>query len=252
MFMLSFSMAVIAGSAPKSNHVQTPTPTPPPTMIEIRQAALDGDAASQYKFGLSYQSRRDFKSAFFWFRKAARQGLAEAQLETGKMMFGGPEGVQKNCEEGVEWISLAANQNIAEAQLRLGDWYEGNKATYVNAFQWLSLAALKNKLLQTKVDTMVLKMSAQEIEEGLKRVNEFKPSPPTPATLGFKLQGLMGSGEKPLALINGKVFEKNEHGTIEVDDEKVQIQCLELSSDSALILVDEESAPILLSMEKSL
>lgn len=244
MFVFLLSLVGIAGEPPK--RVVVP---PPLTMLQIRQAALDGDAVAQYKFGLSYQSHHDLGNAFLWFRKAARQGVGEAQHEVGKLLLEGAPGISKNPEDGVQWLLLAANQNVVGAQMGLGNWYEDNQTTWVDAFKWFSMAARSNRLSQVNVDTMILKMSAEEIEEGQKLVKEFKPSAPVKVALGFQLQGLMGSGENQFALINGKAFKENESGAIKVDDEMVNIECMELSADSAWITVEGEGEPFLLTLE---
>ncbi|PTQ87883.1 tetratricopeptide repeat protein [Agitococcus lubricus] len=56
--------------------------------------------------------------AFPWFKKAAEQGNAQAQLELAELYDAG-EGVAQNTEQAIEWYEKAAAQGHDEAQLAL-------------------------------------------------------------------------------------------------------------------------------------
>lgn len=58
-----------------------------------------------------------------------------------------------------------------------------------------------------------------------------KPGP----AVDFVLNGISGSAEKPLAMINGRTFEKNEEGDITTTGGRVHIRCVEIKADSAII-----------------
>jgi TPR repeat protein len=54
-----------------------------------------------------------------WYRLAADQGSAEAQVMLGRCYYSG-QGVNRNCAEAVKWFRLAADQDNVEALYRLG------------------------------------------------------------------------------------------------------------------------------------
>ena len=54
-----------------------------------------------------------------WYRMAAEQGLAEAQMNLGFMVENG-RGAQQNSSEAVVWYRRAAKQGEADAQNNLG------------------------------------------------------------------------------------------------------------------------------------
>lgn len=52
----------------------------------LEQAAVAGDAESQYSLGCSYyEVQEDWERAAVWFRQAAEQGYAEAIEALGRM-----------------------------------------------------------------------------------------------------------------------------------------------------------------------
>ncbi|WP_148132454.1 tetratricopeptide repeat protein, partial [Neisseria sp. HMSC074B07] len=58
-----------------------------------------------------------------WYRKAAEQGLADAQYNLG-MMYANGQGVRQDYAEAVRWFRKTAEQGLAEAQYNLGLAYE--------------------------------------------------------------------------------------------------------------------------------
>ena len=78
-----------------------------------------------------------------WFRKAAEQGLAEAQFYLGKCYENG-EGVEQNLTAATKWYRNAAEQGNADAQFFLGKCYEkgwGVGKNHNEAVKWVSKAA---------------------------------------------------------------------------------------------------------------
>lgn len=53
----------------------------------------------------------DYKKATYWFQKAAEQGNAGAQYQTGRMYEGGL-GVAKNITKALYWYQKAADQGL--------------------------------------------------------------------------------------------------------------------------------------------
>jgi len=113
---------------------------------ELRQRAIAGDARAQaelarrYDFGHGEGSvfsgadfaklgidevlvPQDYAQAFYWYRKAAEQGLAEGQYNLGMLYYQG-HGVQKDYAQGLNWVAKAACQGYSTAQNSLGDSYQ--------------------------------------------------------------------------------------------------------------------------------
>jgi len=75
-------------------------------------------------------------------RKAAEQGLADAQFICG-VMYATGEGVPKDAAKSAEWYRKAAEQGLAGAQFNLGLAYakgEGTSNDVVQAHMWFNLA----------------------------------------------------------------------------------------------------------------
>ena len=89
-----------------------------------RLAAEQGDAAAQVNLGVDVLktdgvSPRDDAEAVRWYRLAAEQGDANAQYSLGSMYENG-RGVPQDDAEAVRWYRLAAEQGNAYAQANLG------------------------------------------------------------------------------------------------------------------------------------
>ena len=86
---------------------------------------------------------KDEQEAVVWFRRAAYQGLADAQFILGLMYYQG-EGVAKDEQEAVVWIRRAADQGLADAQFILGLMHLKGKGVAQDPKQaaaWLRRAA---------------------------------------------------------------------------------------------------------------
>ena len=78
-----------------------------------------------------------------WYRKAAEQGLAQAQCNLGRMYDNG-EGVPKDATEAVSWFRKAAEKGNPQAQFELGVAYangEGVVKDEAEAIRWYLKAA---------------------------------------------------------------------------------------------------------------
>ena len=95
-----------------------------------------------YDFGRGVQ--QDYAQAAGWFRKAAEQGFASAQLNLGAAYYEG-QGVSQDYAQAAAWFRRAAEQGDATAQFNLGAAYcdgQGMPQDYTEAYFWLNLAAL--------------------------------------------------------------------------------------------------------------
>ncbi len=216
-----------------------------PRTAEIKEAAEAGDAQAQFQLGAAFYSKFSWTNAVIWYRKAAQQGHADGQNALGGMLLNGISGVKQNPEEGIRWLTLAANQNQVNAQLSLARVYENGtylKRDYVESLKWLTLAEKKSSIVaRVHADALVLKMTQEEITEAGKRVAAFVPAAPVKVLPVLKLQGMMGSGDKATALINGKSLRSGEEVGIKVDEDILKVKCLKVENRSVTIMVQGES-----------
>ena len=94
-------------------------------------------------YDLGHGVVEDSKEAVKWYRLAAAQGDAWAQLKIGFMYQYGT-GVVQDHKEAVKWYRLAAAQGDASAQNALGFMYRngnGVAQNYVRAHMWYNLSA---------------------------------------------------------------------------------------------------------------
>ncbi|MBF0462423.1 MAG: sel1 repeat family protein [Magnetococcales bacterium] len=89
-----------------------------PSAEEIRHEAEQGDAQAQLRVGYFYRSQHSYEEAAKWYRKAAEQGLPEAQNALGAVCLLGI-GVPQDPQEAMKWFHAAAEQWYAPAQVSL-------------------------------------------------------------------------------------------------------------------------------------
>jgi len=112
-----------------------------------KKAAKQGNAEAQNCLGVCYEDgngvTKDLSEAAKWYRKAADQGNAAAQCNLG-LCYDKGEGVTKNLAEAVKWYRKAAEQGEARAQCNLALCYdkgEGVTKDYFEAVKWYRKAA---------------------------------------------------------------------------------------------------------------
>ncbi len=117
---------------------------------QIKQAAKDGDAKSQFLLGRHYFAghliEQDFQQAKIWYEKAAQQNHAEALLNLGKLYEQGQAGTI-DLAKAIDCYQRAADLDEPEAQYMLSLHYElgqGLERDSSKAFQWCRRAAEKN------------------------------------------------------------------------------------------------------------
>ena len=131
--------------------------------------------------GLQYDDAGNHVDALEWYRKAADQGYAVAQVILGWHYHTG-EGVPQDDAEAVRWFRLATDQGHAQAQYRLGVAYrdgDGVRQDYVEAHKWFDLAAsqhpsgrkLKNSVRDR--DFLVKKMTSSQIAKAERLAREW-------------------------------------------------------------------------------
>jgi len=100
-------------------------------------------AAMKNDYATELVKLKDYAGAVKWYKSAAEQGDAAAQLNLG-VMYDNGNGVQEDDAEAVKWYELAAAQGKAAAQFNLGVKYakgQGVAQDYVEAVRWYKLAA---------------------------------------------------------------------------------------------------------------
>jgi TPR repeat protein len=108
--------------------------------------AIEGDPKAQTGLAFMYVKGRGVDKndtkALKWYRLAAKQNNAFAQLEIGIMYMEG-RAVQKDYEEAIKWFRLSAEQGYAGAQRMLGTMYmrgHGVTQSDAEALNWSALA----------------------------------------------------------------------------------------------------------------
>ena len=136
---------------------------------EIREAAEQGNADAQRKFGLKYFNGNgvpeDYQKAVEWYRKAAEQGDEMAQWFLGGMYDEG-KGVPKDINQALLWYAKAAEQGSSRAQFRLGDIFGEGQGVPKNdmvAYSWYSLATTQGDVIALKKrDFIAEKLSPEQ------------------------------------------------------------------------------------------
>ena len=99
-------------------------------MQALIEAATGGDPEAQYELALRHdngqdpagEQGRDAVEAARWYRLAANQGHAGAQLHLG-LLYDSGDGVEKNEALAAQWYRKSADQGNADAQVNLGLMY---------------------------------------------------------------------------------------------------------------------------------
>jgi len=119
----------------------------------------------------------DYKEAARWYRKAANQGLANAQTNLG-LMYANGAGVSKDYKEAAKWYQKAADQGVAVAQFNLAILYgkgAGVDGNFIEAHEWLSRAIAGTNDDELRVNFIEFLngleklMTKEQVTEALKR-----------------------------------------------------------------------------------
>lgn len=111
------------------------------------KSANGGFSVAQFTVGRSLAlNNGDFTSAAKWYKKAAEQDFAEAQLQLGSLYLLG-WGVEKDEQQAFKWYKAAAIQNLPQAQYQVGVAYvmgSGVRSDAKQAIYWLNKACVNN------------------------------------------------------------------------------------------------------------
>jgi hypothetical protein len=62
----------------------------------------------------------------------------------------------------------------------------------------------------------------------------------TPPAVELRLNGISGTADRRLAIINNQTFETNEEGEVPTNPGRARIRCLEIKTDSAVVQIGSE------------
>jgi len=102
------------------------------SMAELTSQAIKGDPEAQTYLGMHYAiGIGDSKTAAKWYRAAAEQDHAGAQMRLGWLYEKG-EGVEQSDVKAFEWFQKSAAQGLESAIAALGDMYKEGRGTPQN------------------------------------------------------------------------------------------------------------------------
>lgn len=186
---------------------------------ELKTAAENGDAVAQLALGRCYLFAegvdKDSVEAMRWLRKAAEQGLLEAQSLLGGVYLG----LTEDKVEGVKWIGKAAEQGNASGQFLLGVCYftgDPMEEDKVEAVKWFRKAAE-----QGNAEAQYMLGYCNDVGEGVESVLESRKGNKVEAQRWYRAAAEQGHAGALYAL--GRIREAAERG-----HDKAQ---LELGSD---------------------
>jgi hypothetical protein len=113
--------------------------------------------------------RQNYAQAMDWYRKAAAQGNADAQLDIGGM-YQRAVGVPQDYRQALLWFQKAADQGSSRAQYRLGQMYsdgQGVPRDYAQARSWYQKAADQGDAdAKSSLISLYSKQMAEIVENG--------------------------------------------------------------------------------------
>ena len=87
----------------------------PPTAADIRLVEK-GSPQAQVKLGRDYQDVNDYNQAFKWYKLAAEQSYARAQLNLGLMYSHGGMGVRQDYTLAYMWLNIGTANGSSAAK----------------------------------------------------------------------------------------------------------------------------------------
>ena len=148
----------------------------------LSQAAKAGQAGAQFYLGTKYEYgkdvKQDVKQAFSWYKLAADQGLASAQLNVGRMLIDG-QGTSKNEALGRQYLEKAASRGDNRASFNLA-LLDEKKRNFVGAYQWYELSTrdgmLDNKVIslsEGKKTALAANLTQEQIRQARDRADQW-------------------------------------------------------------------------------
>lgn len=154
----------------------------PEKVAAYRADAEAGDAMAQLALGIIYKEgkgevRHDAEQAKTWWRKAAEQGIVEAQVLLAKELYHHSKHDPQDFSEPLKWFRAAAEKGNAEAQGYLAVMYrfgQGQTPDPVMARMWFLVAEqLGNREAANLGPAFASTMTTAEIAEAERRAEEW-------------------------------------------------------------------------------
>ncbi len=86
----------------------------------LKKSAESGNADAQYQMGTLYRKgqgvTKDNEKAAYWYGKAAKQGLTNAQDDLGNLYDESKEGLKKNADKAGTWIENTTTEGLNQAK----------------------------------------------------------------------------------------------------------------------------------------
>jgi hypothetical protein len=165
-------------------------------LVWFRKAAAQGNASAQVELGVLYATgdgvAQDDAQAVAWFQKAATQRNATAQYNLG-LMYAKGKGVRKDDAQAIAWFRKAADQGDVGAQFKLGVAYENGEGVAkddVLAYANFAIAARSgNKEYVAYRDGIARKLTPSQLRQAQALAEDWQVGKSMPAsTSGSKDQ----------------------------------------------------------------
>jgi hypothetical protein len=123
---------------------------------------------------------KDDVQAVAWYRRAAEQGLPDAQTNLGTRYASG-QGVAQDPVQAVAWFSKAADHGDMSAAFNLGVMYAngtGVAADPIEAYKWIDVSSMRasgedRKRAAAALQTLHDALTPAQLIEGEKRAREW-------------------------------------------------------------------------------
>lgn len=137
------------------------------------RSAEAGAKLAQYNLGIIYitlSDYRDYDAAKSWFNKAAHQGYSKAQYNLSQLYH-----EEKNYKEAIKWTKRAAEEGMREAEFALGSYFDqgiGVEQNSKKALSYYELAASK-KYGPAMINLAFMYSEGKGVERDLRHVYKW-------------------------------------------------------------------------------
>lgn len=142
-------------------------PDPNEATVWCKKSADQGYALAEHEMATNLQSGNNTSSSLEYYKKAAKQGVPEAQYTLGKFYEFGEGGVQQSYYQARTLYMWASAQGYSPATYRVGVIYEegkGVRPSMVAAIRWYEKAAgMGNEEAKAKLE--LIKQQEEEMEQ---------------------------------------------------------------------------------------
>jgi hypothetical protein len=150
---------------------------------QIKKLAERGNPAAQGLLGNCYDEGdgvdKNRAEAIKWYIKSAEKGDPRAQVIVGDCYTKGSDGLPQSGKEAIKLYIKASAQGFGFASARLANIYKygwfGTPVDYVESYAYFDICSdFKEAKFVADRDSLLIKMSPEQIEAGKKRSKELK------------------------------------------------------------------------------